>query len=72
MLETRLPPFLREIPHEARGAIACYVASSLCLFAVVVSDVDLYVQCAVVIYTQLLMVLVALGHGGGKTGPRMQ
>ena len=68
MSETRLPAFLRDIPEEARGPIACYVASSLCLFAVVLSDVDIYVQCAAVIYTQLLMVLLALGHGAEKTG----
>ncbi len=62
MLQKLLPAPLRELPPAARGPILRYAAAGLFLAAVVWSDVNVYVQCVVVVYTQILMVFTALRH----------
>jgi hypothetical protein len=64
MSGTLLHPVLHHIPREAYGTILCYVASGLFLYTVVLNDVGIYVQCALVIYTQILMILFSLDFKG--------
>ena len=60
MFQKLVPASLRDMPPAARGPILRYVAAGLFLLAVVWSDVNVYVQCVVVIYTQIFMVFAAL------------
>ena len=62
MFQKFLPASLRELPPAARGPILRYAAAGLFLLVVVWSDVNVYVQCVLVIYTQILMVFTALRH----------
>jgi hypothetical protein len=62
MFQKLMPASLRDMPPAARGPILRYVAAGLFLLAVVWSDVNVYVQCVVVIYTQIFMVFAALRH----------
>lgn len=60
MLEKLVPALLRELPPEARPAITRYVAAGLFLVVVVFSNINVYLQCVLVIYTQIIMVFTAL------------
>ena len=62
MFQKLLPESLRDMPPAARGPILRYTAAGLFLLAVVWSDVNVYVQCVLVIYTQIFMVFAALRH----------
>ena len=64
MSGTLLPPALHQIPREAYGTILCYLASGFFLYALVLNDVGIYVQCALVIYAQIFMILFALDFKG--------
>jgi len=64
MSGTLLPPALHQIPREAYGTILCYLASGFFLYGLVLNDVGIYVQCALVIYTQIFMILFALDFKG--------
>ena len=64
MSGTLLPPALHQITREAYGTILCYLASGFFLYALVLNDVSIYVQCALVIYTQIFMILFALDFKG--------
>ena len=64
MSGTLLPPALHQIPREAYGTILCYLTSGFFLYALVLNDVGIYVQCALVIYTQIFMILFALDFKG--------
>jgi len=60
MFQNLLQPLLRKLPPEARPAIACYTAAGLFLVVVVFSNINVYLQCVLVIYTQIIMVFTAL------------
>ena len=60
MSGTLLPPALHQIPREAYGTILCYFF----LYALVLNDVGVYVQYALVVYTQIFMILFALDFKG--------
>jgi len=62
MFQKLLPASLCELPTDARGPILRYAAAGLFLLAVVWSDVNVYVQCVLVIYTQIFMVFAALRY----------